>query len=234
MSASGRHPDTWVIVPCYNEASVVKDVLLELSEYFANIVVVDDGSTDGSAVQARAADVRVVRHAINLGAGAALQTGIEFVLLDRAAKYVVTFDADGQHRPQDASAMVNRLRQEDLDILIGSRFLGATTGMAPSRRRLLQAARLFEWASSRVRLTDAHNGLRAFTRTFAQQIQLTFSDMAHASELLGQIAASALPYGEHPVTVVYTDYTRQKGQRSINSVNIAVDVWLSHLLRGRR
>ena len=162
------------------------------------------------------------------------QTGVDFALLDRATKYFVTFDADGQHQPDDAASMVERLRQDETDILIGSRFLGTTAGITPSRRLLLKAARLFEFLISRVRLTDAHNGLRAFNRSFAQQIHLSFSDMAHASELLEQIHRSRLSYAEHPVHVLYTDYTKQKGQRSINSVNIAVDVWLSHLLHRRK
>lgn len=232
-SALHDNRDVWVIVPTYNEASVVGEVLTELHKSFPNIVAVDDGSADQSSAEISAAGVRLVRHAINLGAGAALQTGLEFALLDRNAAFFVTFDADGQHRAEDAVAMVERLRRGEHQILIGSRFLGATTGITASRRLLLKAARLFEWMVSRVRLTDAHNGLRAFSRAFAEQISLTFSDMAHASELLEQIGKSNLPYAEHPVTIRYTDYTRHKGQRSINSVNIAVDVWLHHLLRGR-
>jgi glycosyltransferase involved in cell wall biosynthesis len=218
----------------FNEATVVQDVLVALRRFFPNVVAVDDGSTDSSAAQAIAAGARLVRHAVNLGAGAAIQTGLEFALLDDDARYFVTFDADGQHRAEDAAAMVDRLRSGDHEILIGSRFLGSTSGASGGRKVLLRVARLFEWLTSGVRLTDAHNGLRAFTRTFAEQIELTLSDMAHASELLGQIKKSQLPFAEHPVTIDYTDYSRSKGQRSINSVNIAVDVWLNHLLRGRR
>jgi glycosyltransferase involved in cell wall biosynthesis len=225
--------DVWVIVPTFNEAPVVRSVLSGLLSVFPNVVAVDDGSTDASDAEILASGARLVRHSINLGAGAAMQTGIEYALLDKQARYFVTFDADGQHRVADAAAMINRLRAGDQHILIGSRFLGSTSGISQSRKMLLRAARLFEWITSGIRLTDAHNGLRVFTRDFAQQIDLTFADMAHASELLEQIKGSKLPYAEHPVTIDYTQYTRGKGQRSINSVNIAVDVWLSHLLRGR-
>jgi glycosyltransferase involved in cell wall biosynthesis len=226
--------DVWVILPMFNEATVVRSVVLGLRKFFPNIVAVDDGSADASDAEALAAGARLVRHAINLGAGAAMQTGLDFALLDRGARYFVTFDADGQHRPEDAADMVDRLRSSEYQILIGSRFLGSTSGATSGRVRLLRAARIFEWATTGVRLTDAHNGLRAFSRNFAERINLTFSDMAHASELLGQIKESRLLYAEHPVTIDYTDYSRKKGQRSINSVNIAVDVWLNHLLRGRR
>jgi glycosyltransferase involved in cell wall biosynthesis len=232
-ASSSDNRDVWVIVPTYNEASVVREVLTGLLRYFPNVVAVDDGSTDSSGVEAFAAGARVVRHTINMGMGAAIQTGLDFALLDRGARYFVTFDADGQHRPSDAATMVERLRGAEHDILVGSRFLGATTGIGRGRIALLRAARLFDRLITGVRLTDAHNGLRAFSREFAEQINLTFADMAHASELLEQIGDSHLSYAEHPVTIDYTDYSRTKGQRSINSVNIAVDVLFNHVLRGR-
>lgn len=226
--------DVWVVVPTYNEAPVVQGVVKDLRRFFPNIVGVDDGSADDSAGQLAAGGAWVVRHAVNLGAGAALQTGLQFALLDADARFFVTFDADGQHQTDDAVAMVERLRVESYDVLIGSRFLGRSEAMPVSRRLLLQAGRIFEWTTSGVRLTDAHNGLRAFTRRFAETVDLRLSDMAHASELLGLIGGSGLPYAEHPTTVLYSDYSLAKGQRSINSVNIAMDVWLNLFLRGRR
>lgn len=228
-----NNSDVWVIVPTYNEATVVRDVLIGLQKHFPNVVAVDDGSTDASNAEILASGARLIRHSINLGAGAAMQTGLDFALLDRAARFFVTFDADGQHRADDAAAMIDRLRLGQQDILVGSRFLGDSVGLTGSRRALLKSARVFEWLMSGVRLTDAHNGLRAFSRQFAEQIHLTFADMAHASEVLELIGKSKLLYAEHPVTIDYTAYTRSKGQRSINSVNIAVDVWLHHLLGGR-
>jgi len=228
------NPDTWVVVPTYNEAPVVQGVLRELREQFANVVGVDDGSTDASSMEILAAGARLVRHPINLGAGAALETGLQFALLDRGAKFFVTFDADGQHRVQDAAAMVERLRSGEQDVLLGSRFLGSTQGMPKARHAMLRLARIFETVSSGVSLTDAHNGLRAFNTAFAEKVKFSMRDMAHASEMLRLVRSSRVRWAEHPVTVVYTDYSRQKGQRSINSVNIAIDVWLNHLLEERR
>lgn len=232
-SAVAENADVWVVVPTYNEAPVIGSVLGGLRPMFPNVVCVDDGSTDGSAAEITAAGARLVRHPINLGAGAAMETGIRFALLDPHASFFVTFDADGQHRPEDAAAMVERLRDEQVDILLGSRFLNNTSQIPRSRRLLLRAARWFEAASTRVSLTDAHCGLRAFGRPFAEQIDFTMRDMAHASELLDLMRRSGLRWAEHPVTIDYTTYSRQKGQRSVNSVNIAVDVWLNHLF-GRR
>lgn len=230
---AARNRDAWAIVRCFNEASVVGEVVRDLRQWFPNVVGVDDGSTDGSAEVLRNAGARVVRHAVNLGAGAALQTGLRFSLLDPAAEYFLCFDADGQHRARDAAAMVERLRREEVDILIGSRFLGSAPGMPAVRRAVLRAARLFERVSSGMALTDAHNGLRAFTRRFASQVQLQSCDMGYASELLRVIRSSGLGYAEHPVTIDYTQYSLAKGQRSVNSVNIAVDLWV-HRVFGRR
>lgn len=228
-----RNRDTWAIVRCFNEAPVVGAVVRDLIQWFPKVVGVDDGSTDGSGEALRESGARVVRHAVNLGAGAALQTGVRFALLDRRAAYFVCFDADGQHRVPDAVAMVERLRNEHVDVLIGSRFLGSASGMPAVRRAVLQAGRIFERVSSGMALSDAHNGLRAFTRRFASQLDLQSPDMAYASELLRAIRASGLPYGEHPVTIDYTRYSLAKGQRSVNSLNIALDLWLQRLF-GRR
>lgn len=234
MTEPAANDDVWVIVRCFNESRVVRGVIEELRQHFPNVVGVDDGSRDTSSAEMVAAGALVVRHAINLGSGAALQTGIEFALLDPDAQYFVCFDADGQHRPEDAVSMVQRLRRGEEDILIGSRFLGSSAGMPRSRRIVLKSARVFERLTSGVSLTDAHNGLRVFTRAFAERVDLQLADMAYASELLSLIKHSGMRYAEHPVTIQYTEYSMAKGQRSINSVNIAMDIWLHQFLKGRR
>jgi glycosyltransferase involved in cell wall biosynthesis len=226
--------DVWVVVPVFNEAPVVRKVLEGLTLHFPNVVAVDDGSTDASAAEVLASGVHLVQHPFNMGAGAALQTGVSFALLDPRAEYFVTFDADGQHRVEDAVAMVERLRSTPVDVLIGSRFLGSATNMRRSRRFLLMVARLFDRMSSGIALTDAHNGLRAFRRSFAQVLRLSVADMGWASEFLTRLAESGLRYAEHPVTVEYTPYSMAKGQPSINSVNIGLDVLVNRVLRGRR
>ncbi len=235
MTGGIPNSDVWVIVRCFNEAEVVGSVVRELKASFPNIVGVDDGSSDGSGELMRQAGARVVSHSVNLGAGAALQTGIEYALLDPGALYLVCFDADGQHRVEDAEAMVDRARDQRLDLLVGSRFLGtAPTGMPLSRKVVLRAGRLFERVATGVALTDAHNGLRVLGRRFASSLSLSSSDMAYATELLEAVARLGVRYGEHPVEIRYSAYTLGKGERSINSVNIAFDVLVKALLgRGR-
>ncbi len=234
LSPTTSNDDVWVIVPTYNEAPVVRSVVAALREVFPNVVGVDDGSTDGSPAELLAGGARLVRHPINLGAGAAYQTGIEFALRDPGAELFVTFDADGQHRVEDAVAMVEYLRGVDTEVLIGSRFLGSAEGMTRSRRALLRAATVFERVTSGVALTDAHQGLRVFRRSFAEVLQLKSHDMAWASEFLTRISQHGTSYAEFPVTVRYTDYSRSKGQRSINSVNIGLDIVMNRLLGGHR
>ena len=217
----------FVVVAAYNESFVISEVLHELATVVTNVVVVDDGSTDGTYRTACGLARWTLRHPVNRGQGAALQTGISFAL-QKGAGVVVTFDADGQHRAEDIPRLVASLERQRCDIALGSRFLGSVQGLPASRRLTLKAAVLFSRVASGLRLSDAHNGLRAFTRRAAERIDLRLDRMAHASELLDQIARSGLPYCEVPVHVRYTDYSRAKGQRLGNAPRI-----LFHYVIGR-
>jgi len=212
--------DTWLVVPLYNEATVIQDVVRQARETFPNVVCVDDGSADDSAAEAERGGARVVRHPINLGQGAALQTGLRFAVEQPGTRFVVTFDADGQHRTEDALAMVRRLDRERLDVVIGSRFLDGRTRPGLLKRIVLKGAVVLQRMTSGLRLTDAHNGLRAMTRDTAARLRITQNRMAHASEIIDQIGSLELRYAEEPVHVIYTDYSRSKGQSLWNSVNI--------------
>ena len=219
--------DTWLVVPLYNEAPVVREVIAGARAVFPRIVVVDDGSTDGSGAEAAAAGAVVVRHPINLGQGAALQTGITYVLERTDARYLITFDADGQHSPADAAAMVERAEAEDLAIVLGSRFLDGSADVGRLKRLVLRTAALASSRTSGMHLTDAHNGLRLIRRDAAQRLNLTQNRMAHASQIIRQLGATGLPWREQGVHIVYTDYSRAKGQSLWNSVNILVDLLFS-------
>lgn len=217
---------TWVVIPMYNEAEVVGTVIEGLLATFPNVVCVDDGSRDGSIEVARAAGAVVVEHPINLGQGAALQTGISYALQDPSTDAIVTFDADGQHRVEDAAAMVARLRSESLDVVLGSRFLDDRTKLSKMKWLVLKTAALQMKISTGMDLTDAHNGLRVLGRELASRINITQNRMAHASELVHQLATMQARYAEHPVHIVYTDYSKAKGQSLLNSVNIVADLLL--------
>jgi glycosyltransferase involved in cell wall biosynthesis len=212
------------VVPLYNEGQVVREVILQARAVFPNIVCVDDGSSDNSADEAAAAGAVIVKHSINLGQGAALQTGLDYALSDPSAEFFVTFDSDGQHGLDDALAMVTRLSEEPVDVIIGSRFLDGRTKPGRIKKVVLKIAVIFENVSTGVRLTDAHNGLRAFNRRAASVIRIEQNRMAHASEIVAKIGENKLRYAEHPVHIIYTDYSRAKGQSVWNLVNILNDL----------
>jgi polyprenyl-phospho-N-acetylgalactosaminyl synthase len=234
-SGSTSNDDVWLVIPVFNEAEVIRDVVTAAARTFPNIVCVDDGSRDGSSAEIRAAaasadGIRLVRHPVNLGQGAAIQTGVEYARAQPNARFFVTFDADGQHRVEDVVAMVGRLRTEPVDIVVGTRFAEGRSESVPLVRRM--ALRTIVFLSPRTRrlgLTDAHNGLRAFNRTVADDLDLMMSGMSHASEFVALIDHYHWRVTEQPVTILYTDYSRAKGQSLINGVNIVAD----GLLHGR-
>jgi glycosyltransferase involved in cell wall biosynthesis len=218
--------DTWVVIPLYNEEKVIAGVVAQVRKVFPQVVCVDDGSSDRSAQVAAMAGARVVRHPMNLGQGAALQTGFEYALADPAMKYVITFDADGQHQISDTIGMVERLRAGEADVVFGSRFLDQRSKPGFARKLVLQAAVGYTNLTTHTRLTDAHNGLRAIRRPVVERLDLTQNRMAHASELVAQIGASKASYVEHPVHILYSDYSKAKGQSLWNSINILADLIL--------
>lgn len=215
--------DIWLVVPVYNEGPVIADVVRHARKTFPNIVCVDDGSRDDSSAQIRLSGAHLVRHPINLGQGGALQTGIEYARAQPGAKYFVTFDADGQHQVEDVERMIARLRAEPIDILVGTRFHGDTSHIPLLKRIVLRTVVQLSPRLRKLKLTDAHNGLRAFNRTVADRLAITVNGMGHASEIVELIDRNNWRVAEEPVKIVYTDYSMAKGQSLINGVNILFD-----------
>jgi glycosyltransferase involved in cell wall biosynthesis len=232
METADLNPDVVVVVPALNEEARVAGVVSELRQHFGTVVVVDDGSSDRTAELARAAGARVVTHPSNLGQGAALQTGFAYALTDPATRFVVTFDSDGQHRVQDALRMLETARETGVDVVLGSRFLNrgeAATAVPAVRRAVLRAGIVFTRVTTRLQVTDTHNGLRVLSRRAVAAIDLTLPDMAHASQLLGLIGRRELSWVEVPVTIDYADTTRRRGQSNVNALNIVFDLALERL-----
>lgn len=217
--------DVCVVIPVLNEAAVIAGVIRDVREHYPLVVCVDDGSSDNSADQIREAGGLLVRHPMNLGQGAALRTGLEFGLSLPQAKYFVTFDADGQHDPDDIAPMVEILDQDRAQIVFGSRFLDSRTQLGLTKYAVLQLGVRYTRMSTGLSLTDTHNGLRCFTRDVAAALDLTMNGMAHASELVSIVAARKFRYAEVPVHIRYTDYSRSKGQSLMNSINILFDIF---------
>ena len=230
VALASSEDQTWVIVPAFNEGTRILRVLDELIAVVANVVVVDDGSDDDTGLKALTRPVWLVTHRANLGQGAAIQTGIDFALA-RGAAYIVTFDADGQHRPQDIPALLSSLQRNEADFALGSRFLGSAKGMPVSRHILLKLAVLVTRVLSGVKLTDAHNGLRAMTRRGAASLQIRHNRMEHASEIIDQIKQRGLKCTEVPVQIRYTADTLAKGQRMSDAIGLGLRILLKRVIR---
>jgi glycosyltransferase involved in cell wall biosynthesis len=219
-----------VVIAAYNEASVIASVVADVRRASYPAVVVDDGSTDATGEIAARAGAFVVSHPVNLGQGAALQTGLDFALA-QGADIIVTFDADGQHRAADIAPLIAALAANKADYALGSRFLGDAVNLPRKRRLMLTAATRFTRLTTGLDLTDTHNGLRAMTRRGASRIGLKQNRMAHASEILHQIAQSGLPYVEVPVTIEYSAYSLDKGQTLSESLAILIDLFARRMHR---
>lgn len=215
--------NVWVIIPAYNEDRMVGQVVRGAKRFFPNVVVIDDASADRTSSVAKDAGAHVLRHPINLGQGAALQTGFDHALA-AGASYIVTLDADGQHHIEDVALMLDRLVASGADIALGSRFLGTAIGISQGRRWLLRAATLFTKITTGLSLSDCHNGLRVLTSRAARTLSLRQNRMAHASEILTGIKRHRLTHVEVPVTISYTDYSRQKGQTFSDAFVICRDL----------
>jgi glycosyltransferase involved in cell wall biosynthesis len=214
-----------VVIAAYNEAPAIGRVLAELCQAPYRVVLVDDGSIDSTLKEARRFPVTILHHAVNLGQGAALQTGVTFALQDPSIQTIVTFDADGQHDPADIAHLEAALRQ-GFDVALGSRFMqgGQAQNMPRQKQFALRLAVLVTKWLTGLPLTDTHNGLRAFTRQAAARLHINQNGMAHASDILAQVAALKLHYCEVPVTIRYTKYSIHKGQSLLNSINILWDI----------
>jgi glycosyltransferase involved in cell wall biosynthesis len=219
------------VVPAYNEAERIGDVVRAAAARTDGVIVVDDGSTDGTAAAAASAGASVITHVLNRGQGAALKTGT-LAALSAGADVVLHIDADGQHDPDAIPALLAAL--DDADVVFGSRFLGVSPeGMPLSRRMLLWAARQFSALALGIprSFTDPQSGLRAMRAEAAREIDFRQDRMAHCSEILRLVSRSGLRAVEIPVRIVYTKETLKKGQKATDALHIVWQLILGSLHR---
>jgi glycosyltransferase involved in cell wall biosynthesis len=226
MAQRDKYSNVAVVVPAFNEASRISSTIAELKNYFSEIIVVDDGSSDATFDVAVSAGVYPVRHPMNLGQGAALQTGIKVALLDPTIEAILTFDADGQHSIESALNLIEEIRTSGCGIILGSRYCpGAERINMPLKKKIiLRLAILFTRFDSGLKVTDTHNGLRVMSREFANSLRIKQHGMAHASEILNHVSNSGVKWKEVPVRIYYTEYSNKKGQSVWNSVNIITEL----------
>jgi Glycosyltransferases involved in cell wall biogenesis len=222
---------TCIVVPAFNEEAVVGEVLADLEKLPCIVVVVDDGSSDQTHDVCLHHPVAVLRHSSNLGQGAALQTGITYALARLAPRFIVTFDADGQHGSDDVRNLVGSLVGGQCDVALGTRFARPENARAipAGRRALLRCAIAFTRVTAGLAVTDTHNGLRAFSAATAARLDIRHGGMAHASEILATIRREHLRWREVPVTILYTEYSRRKGQRGGAAMDVLWDLVMGRM-----
>ena len=171
---------------------------------------------------AKDANAVVLRHIINRGQGASIKTGTAYAI-KHGYEAVVFFDADGQMKADEISLLLGKL-DDDHDVILGSRFLGRTENMPLAKGITLKLALLFTRVTTGLKLSDVHNGFQAWKISAWKKVNLTQDRQAYASEILQEIADNHLKYIEVPVTIIYSDYSKAKGQSIWNAFNILWDL----------
>ena len=215
----------YILIPVYNEEQQIKKVILELKKTFKNIIVVNDGSTDTTQEILDSLDVINLQHCINLGQGAAISTGFKFINKIKDAYALITFDADGQHSIEDAKKFAMEIKNCNEDIIFGSRFEGRTENIPFLKKIALSVVVFFTNKFSKINLTDAHNGLKAIKISCWPKINITIDGFGFESQIIHQVSKKGIAYKEMPTNTIYTEYSKNKGQKLNNGLIILEDLF---------
>ena len=213
-----------ILIPVYNEEKKIGSVVSELLKIFPNIVVVNDGSSDSTSQILKNLNETVLNHLVNLGQGAAISTGFKYIEELKNIKAVITFDADGQHSVEDAKAFANEILVCDEEIIFGSRFLDNKSNTPFFKKLALLIVVIFTNKLSKIKLTDAHNGLKALKKTCLNKIDITIDGFAFESQIIHLASKKRIPYKEMPTNIIYTDYSKNKGQKLRNGLVVLEDI----------
>ena len=219
--------DVYLLIPVYNEELKLKKVINSLKPHFKNIVVVNDGSTDSTQDIIDNLEVINIKHLLNLGQGAAISTGINFIKDEAEAKALVTFDADGQHSVDDALNFANEIISCEEDVIFGSRFIKHKENIPAFKRFILKFVTIVTNRLTKMKLTDSHNGLKAFKSSCLEKIVIDIDGFAFESQIINLVSKSNLKYKEMPTNTIYTEYSMKKGQKLRNGLIILEDLFKS-------
>ncbi len=227
-----QNAKTVIVIPAYNEAKVLTQVLSELINYFSadNIVVVDDGSVDETYQVAKEKGIKVMRHFINRGAGAATKTGLIYAFDKLNADIAVTFDADGQHNQCDIFCLFDPIVRGEADLVLGSRFL-AKQNLPLTRRLANYLANFFTWLLFGIWVSDSQSGFKAISRQAWQKIEIHGDHFEFCSEIIAEIKRNKIKYCEVPIKVYYSAYSRSKGQSLVNGLKTLLHLIFNRLFK---
>ncbi len=216
-------PNTFIVIPAKDEADRIGQVLTGVKEAgYEQIVVVNDGSIDATVEIARKNGAHVLTHAVNLGAGAATKTGIEFAL-ELGAELIVTIDGDGQHFPTDIDRLVQPfLKERELDVVIGSRFKQRNEDIPVQRVIYNKIGNLLTALITGILVSDSQSGLKAFRARFARHLDFQFSGYEFCTEFIHLMRQHRARYKEVPINVRYTFETMKKGQSLENGFKMVL------------
>lgn len=205
--------NVYIVLPAYNEAPVIKNVINGVRKAgFDNIIVVDDGSSDNTFQESLTTGAIVLRHLLNRGKGAATQTGLDAAKLLHA-DFVVTIDADGQHDPKEIKKLLEPLKSGSADVVIGSRMLNVV-GMPFSRILMNKVGNFITYIFFGIKVSDSQSGFRAYSYNAVNSVYTYLDGYEFESEMLGEIRRANLRIKEVPIKVFYSDYSLNKYKSS--------------------
>ncbi|PIN70371.1 hypothetical protein COV93_01815 [Candidatus Woesearchaeota archaeon CG11_big_fil_rev_8_21_14_0_20_43_8] len=220
----------FVVLPAFNEEKSIGSVIKDLKRNnYRNIIVVDDGSVDKTSEIAKKEGVQVYKHLINRGLGGALGTGIK-AAVQNGAEIVVTIDADGQHDISDIKKAIKPIQDGDADVVIGTR-LADPKGMPIIRKIGNWGFNCITYLLFNIWTTDSQSGFRVFSKDAAKNIRIKTNRMEVSSEIINEIKRNRLRFTEVPIKVIYTDYSLQHGQSSLNAFKILVKLMFKKIMK---
>ena len=223
-----------VVIPAHNESRVIKDVIHSVPKTLKGInrittLVVDDYSQDNTKKKAEQAGAICIRQPINLGVGGTTITGLE-AAKKLGADLIVTMDGDGQHDGADMAKLIKPLLDGKAEVVLGSRLLEQSKEMPKYKIFGNNLLNFVTFAFFGIWVSDSQSGYKAFTKKALETIELSTSGYELCSEIIGEIKARRLAYVEVPITTIYTEYSKSKGQLALNAINIVLGL----LTRGIR
>tara|TARA_B100000029_G_scaffold167274_1_gene163456 strand:+ start:1996 stop:2880 length:885 start_codon:yes stop_codon:yes gene_type:complete len=189
-------------IPAYNEAKNIASIILKLKKKFNDIIICDDGSSDLTAEIGKKMGATVVSHERNEGYGAAIRT-IFLKAKEFDADILITFDADGQHRVEDIEKVILPIKNNQTDIVIGSRFLENSTEIPKYRKLGINIITKVTNSTINEKLTDSQSGFRAYNKKTLEKIDPTEKGMGISTEILIKASKNELRITEIPITVLY-------------------------------